>query len=89
MAHLELRDFPILEREAFVDACRRHGRVAQEFEVSARLDAPSASPQRTVLVELTEARHRLTYDGDHGMRWVEAFEASLAAGRFARPPRAG
>lgn len=78
MGRQSLHDMPLAVREAFADACARHGFVWEDFEVSADAEVVSVAP-----VAGGDLRAYPTAAGD--VPWTVAFERDLALDVFGPP----
>lgn len=78
MARQPLHDMSLAVREAFADACARHGFVWEDFEVNA--DDTAVSVERVAGGEL----RRYAVDGV-GTPWTIAFERDLEGDVFGPP----
>jgi hypothetical protein len=78
MARQRLHDMPLAAREAFADACARHGFVWEDFEVAEEGGVVSVAP-----VAGGDLRAYPTEAG--GAPWIVAFERDLARDVFGPP----
>ncbi|WP_124715418.1 hypothetical protein [Burkholderia stagnalis] len=84
-AHL-LSQFPQDEQDDFANACIKHGRSPQEFEVVDEDQYPSGGRVGPVTRQVTVAIRGKgavgVYNGGHGTNWIADFERDLGAGAF-------
>ncbi len=79
-------ELPADEQQAFISACRKHGRVSEEFTVVLDDGGPPEAGvshiprQVTVVANLTGARQH--YAAESGTSWTVEFERDLERGFF-------
>ncbi|EHP39486.1 hypothetical protein OR16_31214 [Cupriavidus basilensis OR16] len=79
-------ELPVDEQEAFKSACRKHGRIREEFTVDFEEDSPAKEGvshiprQVTVAATLTGARQHYAAGSDTS--WPVEFERDLDRGFF-------
>ncbi|KJK14736.1 hypothetical protein UB46_38300 [Burkholderiaceae bacterium 16] len=78
-----LETFPATEREAFANACRRHGFIAADFYV---LDHGAENGIRRISILRPETGVSLEYASGKGKCWSVAFEQDLEADVFGPAP---
>ncbi|MFJ1260352.1 hypothetical protein [Cupriavidus sp. CuC1] len=79
MARLET--FPAAERDAFANACRRHGFIAADFCVCDCADDGTLGI-RLVSVRRTKVDASMLYAADVRESWPAGFELDLMTGTF-------
>lgn len=80
-----LANFPATEREAFTNACRRHGFIAADFSVCDTLEAVS-TPHRMVSILRPDTGALKQYAAGPRESWPAAFEKDLAIETFGPAP---
>ncbi|MDF3883091.1 hypothetical protein [Cupriavidus basilensis] len=78
-----LAAFPTAEREAFTNACRRHGFIAADFSVC---DVAAGEQDRLVSVLRPETGVLMQYAAGSRNSWSTKFEHDLAIGFFGDAP---
>lgn len=86
MGQKVFEELPLHEQKDFESACKKHGRIREEFTVAFDEDGPhkegvSHSTRRVaVAANLTGARQ--AYTAGSGTSWTVEFERDLARGLF-------
>ena len=77
---------PVCEQKDFESACKRHGRLREEFTIAFDEDAPHKEGESHILRQVTVAANltgaRQTYTLGSGASWTVEFERDLARGFF-------
>lgn len=77
--------FPSLERDAFSNACRRHGFIAADFSITEGADE-DPSGVRLVSVLRPETGVSMVYAAGRGNFWPTEFEHDLMTHAFGSSP---